>query len=74
MAKSADAKSLLQNPFVFSPLILIATLLALAVGIYFSPYKDDVQEYVAKRFLKAKAKAEQAALEHTGEEKARGFL
>ena len=74
MATHEDAKSLLQNPYVFVPLLTLITLLALIVGVYLSPYKDDVQEYIVKRYFKAKAKATQAALEHTGEEKARGFL
>ena len=52
----------------------LALLLALLAGVYFSPYKDDVTNYMAERFFKAKAKAEEKALEHTGEAKAEVFL
>jgi len=54
---------------------VIITVLALAVaGLYFSGYADDLFVYYAKKFYKAKAKAEVTALEHVGEGKAEGFL
>ena len=50
-------------------------MLALAVaGLYFSGYADDLFVYYAKKFYKAKAKAEATALEQVGEGKAEGFL
>lgn len=66
--------SYLQNPYILYPLLLLLTTLALAVGLYFSPYADDVGEYVAKRYFKGKAEAQKKLLQHTGEEKARAFL
>ena len=50
------------------------TFLAIAAGIYFSGASDDVVQWMAERFFKAKAKAEEKALEHAGAEKAQGFL
>lgn len=39
-----------------------------------SGYSDDVTKYLMERFFKAKAKAEEKALEHAGETMAEGFL
>ena len=55
-------------------LSLLTALLGLAVGIYFSPYKDDIAKFMAERFFKAKAEAEKTALKAAGTEKAQSFL
>lgn len=55
--------------------VIVFTIIALILGgIYMSGAADDVVEYFAKQFFKAKAKAEEKALEHAGSEKAQGFL
>ncbi len=55
-------------------LAVITALVAVAGGLYVSPYRDDVAKYFAERFFAYKAKAEEKALEHVGEEKAQAFL
>ena len=39
-----------------------------------SGYKDDVYRFIAEKYFKAEAKAEEKALEKAGSEKAEGFL
>lgn len=54
---------------------IILTVLAVAVGgLYFSGYADDFFVYFVERFYKAKAKAEEKALEQAGEGQAQDFL
>ena len=55
-------------------LAVITALAAVAGGIYLSGYGDDVATYIMERVFKAKAKAEEKALEHVGLEKAQAFL
>lgn len=55
-------------------LAIITALVAVAGGLYVSPYKDDVAKFMAERFFAYKAKAEEKALEHVGEEKTQAFL
>ena len=43
-------------------------------GVYFSGYADDFFLYYMKKFYKAKANAEIAALEKVGNTQAEGFL
>ena len=51
------------------------TLLAMAVaGLYFSGQADDLFVYLAKKYYKAEAKAEEKALEKAGTDKAESFL
>lgn len=54
---------------------VIITVLAMAVaGLYFSGQADDLLVYLAKKYYKAEAKAEEKALEKAGTEKAESFL
>jgi len=55
-------------------LIILTALLALGGGIYLSGAGDPIGKYLAEQFFRGKATAEKKALEHVGEEKARGFL
>jgi len=55
-------------------LIILTALLALGGGIYLSGAGDSIGKYLAEQFFRGKATAEKKALEHVGEEKARGFL
>ena len=62
-----------MSPYIIV-LIVITAIVAVVGGVYVSPYRDDVEKYVAERFFAYKAKAEEKALEHVGEEKAQSFL
>jgi hypothetical protein len=54
---------------------VIITVLATAIaGLYFSGQADDLFVYLAKKYYKAEAKAEEKALEKAGTEKAETFL
>lgn len=54
---------------------VIITVLAIAVaGLYFSGQADDLFVYLAKKYYKTEAKAEEKALEKAGTEKAEAFL
>lgn len=68
-----DVKAAATSPWVIVGLV-VATLVAIAAAIYFSGYADDILEYWAKKYYKAKAKTEATALQHAGSEKAEGFL
>ncbi|KIW61638.1 hypothetical protein PV05_01737 [Exophiala xenobiotica] len=80
---SATAKATSNGPnagmsttgIIFTSLAAIVTLLALVAGtIYFTGYADDVAEWWAKRYYKAKAIAEVKVLENVGSEKVEGAL
>lgn len=64
----------MSSPYILTPLVLLITILTLAAGIYFSGYSDDVAKYMARRFFKAKAEAEKAALGKVGGEAGERFL
>ena len=60
---------------LFISLTGIITFLALLGGaVYFAGYGDDVAEWWAKRYYKAKAIAEVKVLENVGEEKVQGMV
>ena len=65
---------LYKSPYVLTPLLLLLTLLTALAAIHLAGYSDDVAKYMAKRFFRAKAEAEKAALAKVGGEKAEGFL
>ncbi|KAK5456938.1 hypothetical protein LTS15_004718 [Exophiala xenobiotica] len=81
---SASAKAATSNNpntgmsttgIIFTSLTVILTLLALVAGtIYFTGYADDVAEWWAKRYYKAKAIAEVKVLENVGSEKVEGMM
>jgi hypothetical protein len=81
---SASAKAATSNNpntgmsttgIIFTSLTVIITLLALVAGtIYFTGYADDVAEWWAKRYYKAKAIAEVKVLENVGSEKVEGMM
>ncbi|KIW27834.1 uncharacterized protein PV07_07535 [Cladophialophora immunda] len=53
----------------------IFTFLAVvAAAVYFAGYADDVAEWWAKRYYKAKAVAEVKLMENVGEEKVQGMV
>ena len=55
--------------------LICVTFFAVAFGgIYMSGVADDFIEYMAKKFFKYKAKAEEKALEHAGSEAAQSYL
>lgn len=58
--------------------LLIATIITLlaAIGaaICFTDADNEMVQWAAERFFKAKAKAEKKALQNAGSEKAQGFL
>jgi len=59
----------------FISLTGIVTFLAIAAAsIYFSGYADDVAEWWAKRYYKAKAGAEVKLMENVGEERVQGMV
>ena len=54
--------------------IMFTTIMSIGAGIFFSGAGDDMAQWMFEKFFKAKAKAEEKALEHVGEEKAQSFL
>lgn len=71
MATESSASNM--SPYII--LLIVITALAAAGGaIYLSGYGEDVAKYVMEGIFKYKAKAEEKALEHVGEEKAQAFL
>lgn len=71
MSDTTDTSGL--GPWLIG-VIIFTTLMSIGAGILFSGAGDDMAQWVFEKFFKAKAKAEEKALEHVGEEKARGFL
>ncbi|MCJ1311853.1 hypothetical protein MMC25_005526 [Agyrium rufum] len=78
---SSSATDKLSDPSSYSfsyttlTILIVISFLAGVGGLLFvtGAYKD-VVEYVGERYFKAKAKAEEKALEHAGETEAEGFL
>lgn len=62
-----------MSPYIIV-LIVITAVAAAAGGIYLSGYGEDMAKYMMESMFKYKAKAEEKALEHVGEEKAQAFL
>ena len=59
----------------FTILLIVLTALAVAAGgVYLAGYGDDAAKFIMESIFKYKAKAEEKALEHVGEEKAQAFL
>lgn len=54
--------------------IVLATIGAIAGGVYMSGQADDVIKFVMEKYFKAEAKAEEKVLEKAGETQAEGFL
>ena len=73
MSDFSDANSDGLGPYLIG-VIVFTTVMSIGAGIFFSGAGDDMAQWVFEKFFKAKAKAEEKALEHVGEEKARGFL
>lgn len=55
-------------------LIVLATIGAMASGVYMSGQADGLIKFVVEKYFKAEATAEEKALEKAGETKAEGFL
>lgn len=53
---------------------IVTVLAAVGAAVYMTDAGGDMAQWMAERFFKAKAKAEEKALEHAGSEKAQGFL
>lgn len=53
---------------------VITALLAIGAYLYVSGTGNDIAEWVAEKYFKAEAKAEEKALEQAGATKAEGFL
>ena len=62
-----------MTPYIIV-IVVITAIAAAAGGIYLSGYGEDVGKYIMERLFKAKAKAEEKALEHVGQEKAQSYL
>lgn len=76
MASASDSSSSPHgslDPYLIAA-ITATTVAALGVGVYISGAGDDVAQWIVERFFKAKARAEEKALEHVGAEKVQGFL
>jgi len=70
-----EATTAVHHTPTYMIVLIVFTFLAVALGgIYMSGVADDFIEDMAKKFFKAKAKAEEKALEHAGSEQAQGFL
>ena len=54
--------------------IVLATIGAIAGGVYMSGQADGLIRFVMEKYFKAEATAEEKALEKTGETQAEGFL
>ncbi|KAK4936534.1 hypothetical protein LTR10_022583 [Elasticomyces elasticus] len=76
MATGNDpTKGMSITGIVFTSAAVIVTLLALVLAtIYFTGYADDVAEWWAKRYYKAKAIAEVKVLENAESDKLQGVL
>jgi hypothetical protein len=60
---------------ILTSLAALVTLLAVtAATIYFAGYADDVAEWWAKRYYKAKAITEMKVMEHAGSEQVEGMM
>ena len=70
-AQSAKATSFSTVAFI-SLTGIFTTLAIIAASIYFAGYGDDVAEWWAKRYYKAKAVAEVKVMENTGIESVQG--
>lgn len=71
MSDTTDTSDL--GPWLIG-VIIFTTLMSIGAGIFSSGAGDDLGQWMFEKVFKAKAKAEEKALEHVGEEKARGFL
>ena len=71
MANDSTASDM--SPYIIV-LVVITAVAAAAGGIYLSGYGEDISKYIMENVFKYKAKAEEKALEHVGEEKAQAFL
>ena len=54
--------------------IVLTVLAAVGAAVYLSGAGNDLMEWVAEKYFKAEAKAEEKALEHAGEGKAQDFM
>lgn len=63
-----------MSPYLIALIVITTTLAVAAAAIYFGGYADDILEWYAEKYYKAKAKAEFVALQNTGSEKAQDFL
>jgi len=60
---------------LFTSLAVVVTVIAIVLaGIWFGGYADDVGEWWAKRYYKAKAAAEVKVLENAGSDQLQGAL
>lgn len=73
MANDSSTSASNMSPYIIV-LVVITALAAAAGGIYLSGYGEDAAKYIMENMFKYKAKAEEKALEHVGEEKAQAFL
>ena len=71
MSDSSDFEGM--GPWLIS-VIIFTTVVSIGAGIIFSGAGNDMAQWMFERFFKAKAKVEEKALEHVGEEKAQSFL
>ncbi|KAL2045329.1 hypothetical protein N7G274_002412 [Stereocaulon virgatum] len=55
-------------------LVVLITIGAAVIGVYASPVGDDATKWVMAKIFKAEARAEEKALEKTGETQAEEFL
>jgi len=63
----------MANPLLIAT-ILITLLAAIGAAVYLTDTGSDMMQWAAERFFRAKAKAEEKALEKAGSEKMQGFL
>ena len=55
-------------------LTVLTLVISLVAAVLLTDAGDDFKKYIIERFFKAKATAEEKALEKAGSEKAQGFL
>ncbi len=72
MATNSDSSGGMSSLLI--AFIVLATVGAIAGGIYTSGQANDLVKFVIEKYFKAEATAEEKALEKAGETKAEGFL
>ena len=74
IANMASDSSSSGMPGGLIALIVLTTIGAAVIGVYMSPVGEDATKWVMERIFKAEARAEEKALQKTGETQAERFL
>jgi hypothetical protein len=73
MASDADQGLSTLSRVSLTIAVLVTVLAAVAAGVYFSGYADDVASWGARKYYAGKARAEITALGKVGGERLEGF-